>query len=186
MKANFSQIVPYLVAALVMFGVYRRLRRSFGQQLLRPVRMKVRIATLLIIGALLALSAVHSVQFVAAVLTGATAGILLALWGASRTRYIWCENQQYYVPHTYTGIAVTALFVGRLAYRLIQIYGAMHSAKIAGGQAADQVFAPNAAFRSPLTLGLFFVLVGYYVCYYSLVLQKAKQVAAESANAVPT
>jgi hypothetical protein len=186
MKLDFSQIGPLLLAALVMFGVYRRLRRSFGQQLLRPLRMKVRIATLLIIGALLVLSTLHSAQFIAAVLGGATAGILLALWGASRTRYLWIENQQYYVPHTYTGIAVTALFVGRLAYRLIQMYGAMHAAKIAGDQAAQQVFTPNTTFRSPLTLGLFFVLVGYYVCYYSLVLQKAKRVAAESVNAVPT
>jgi hypothetical protein len=186
MKLDFSQIGPFLVAALVMFGVYRRLRRSFGQQQLRPVRMKVRIATLLIIGALLLFSAVHSVQSVAAMLAGVTAGILLAIWGASRTRFLWIETQQYYVPHTYTGIAVTALFLGRFAYRLIQVYGAMHAAKPAGDQAGEQVFATNAMLRSPLTLSLFFVLMGYYVCYYSLLLLKAKRVAAEAVSAVPT
>jgi hypothetical protein len=186
MKLDFSQIGPFLVAALVMFGVYRRLRRSFGQQPLRPVRMKVRIAMLLIIGALLLIGAGHSVQFIVAVLAGATAGILLAIWGASRTRFLWIETQQYYVPHTYTGIAVTALFVGRLAYRLIQVYGAMHAAKSAGDHPAEQVFTPDAMVRSPLTLGLFFVLMGYYVCYYSLVLLKAKRVAAEAVSAVPT
>jgi hypothetical protein len=186
MKLDFSQIGPFLVAALVMFGVYRRLRRSFGQQPLRPVRMKVRIATLLIIGTLLLFGAGHSAQFIFAVLAGATAGILLAIWGAFRTRFLWIETQQYYVPHTYTGIAVTALFVGRLAYRLIQVYGAMHAAKSAGNQAAEQVFTTNAMFRSPLTLGLFFILMGYYVCYYSLVLLKAKRVAAEAVSAVPT
>jgi len=33
--------------------------------------------------------------------------------------------------------------------------------------------------RSPLTLGWFYILVGYYVCYYSIVLWKAKRVTAE-------
>ena len=33
--------------------------------------------------------------------------------------------------------------------------------------------------RSPLTLGIFFVLVGYYVCYYSLVLWKSKHLETE-------
>jgi hypothetical protein len=33
--------------------------------------------------------------------------------------------------------------------------------------------------RSPLTVGLFFVLMGYYVCYYSVVLWKSKRVTAE-------
>jgi hypothetical protein len=186
MKLVFSQIGPFLVAALVMFAVYRRLRRNFGQQLLRPVRMKVRIATLLIIGSLLLFSTGHSLQFVAAALAGAAAGVLLAIWGAARTRYLWIEDQQYYVPHTYTGVAVTALFLGRLVYRLLQVYAATHTARIAGDPAAQQMFTPNAMVRSPLTLGLFFVLVGYYVCYYSLVLLRAKRNAAESVNALPT
>src|ERR1700733_8607600 len=42
MKFDFSQIVAYLTAILVVFLIYRRLRRSFGQQPLRPARMSVR------------------------------------------------------------------------------------------------------------------------------------------------
>ena len=38
-----SQIVPFLLAALVMWSIYRRLRRSFGRQRLRPVQMGIRI-----------------------------------------------------------------------------------------------------------------------------------------------
>jgi hypothetical protein len=33
---------------------------------------------------------------------------------------------------------------------------------------------------------LFFVLVGYYVCYYSLVLRKAKHVAPENVGTAVT
>ena len=42
-----------LLAALVVWLVYRRFRRNFGQQPLRPVAMSVRIVILLIVGCLL-------------------------------------------------------------------------------------------------------------------------------------
>jgi hypothetical protein len=32
MNPDFSQIGPFLLAALVVFGVYRRFRRNFGRQ----------------------------------------------------------------------------------------------------------------------------------------------------------
>jgi hypothetical protein len=48
--------------------------------------------------------------------------------------------------------------------------------------AANQSFNSPAMLRSPLTLGLFFVLVGYYVCYYIVVLRKAKLVPATAAE----
>jgi len=35
MQPDFSQFGPYLVAALVVFAIYRRFRRSFGTPALR-------------------------------------------------------------------------------------------------------------------------------------------------------
>jgi hypothetical protein len=182
MKFDFSQIVPFLIAILVVFAIYRRLRRSFGQQPLRPVRMSVRIALLLVIGCLLLPAAFRSAAFMSAVLAGTVAGVSLGLWGLSRTRFLRVSNQLYYVPHTYTGIAVSLLFLGRLVYRLIQAYGNMHVAHPADADAASQAFAPASMLQSPLTLGLFFVLMGYYVCYYSMVLWKSKRVVAEEVS----
>ena len=182
MKFDFSQIVPYLTAILVVFLIYRRLRRSFGQQPLRPVRMLVRVCLLLFIGCLLLPAAFRSAAFMSAVLLGAVAGVSLAMWGVARTRFLRVSNQLYYVPHTYTGIAVSLLFLGRLVYRLVQVYGNTHVAHPAGAAAADQPFAPTSMLQSPLTVGLFFVLMGYYVCYYSMVLWKSKRVVAEEVS----
>ena len=182
MKFDFSQIVAYLTAILVVFLIYRRLRRSFGQQPLRPARMSVRIVLLLVVGCLLVPAAFRSVAFMSAVLLGTVAGVSLAMWGVARTRFLRVANQLYYVPHTYTGIAVSLLFLGRLVYRLVQVYGNTHAAHPAGAEAANQAFAPTSMVQSPLTLGLFFVLMGYYVCYYSMVLWKSKRVVAEEAS----
>ena len=178
MNFDVSQIGSFLLALLVVFLVYRRFRRNFGQQPLRPVRMRVRTVLLIVIGGLLLPTALRSTAFVAALLGGLVVGIALALWGAARTRFLRAADQLYYVPHTYTGIAVSFLFLGRLVYRLIQMYGDAHAGRVAGLDTASQSFGAG-MLRSPLTLGLFYVLVGYYVCYYSIVLWKATRVTAE-------
>ena len=181
MNFDFSQIVPFSIAILVVFLIYRRLRRSFGQQPLRPVRMQVRIVLLLVVGCLLLPAAFRSAAFMSAVVAGIAAGVALAMWGAARTRFLRVSGQLYYVPHTYTGIAVSLLFLGRLVYRLIQASGNMHAVHAAGADSGSQAFAPASMLQSPLTLGLYFVLMGYYVCYYSMVLWKSKRVVAEEA-----
>jgi len=167
MNANFSQFGAFLLAALVVFAVYRRFRRGFGQQPLRPLRMQLRILLLLMVGCLLLPSAMQSAAFLFAVLAGAAAGVALALWGAAHTRFLRDADGLYYVPHTYTGIAVSLLFVARLAYRLIQVYGS-----------TDQSFTAATMLRSPLTVGMYFVVMGYYVCYYSVILWRSKQAVA--------
>jgi hypothetical protein len=180
MPTDFSQIGPFLIAAVVLFAVYRRFRRNFGQQPLRPVRMRIRIIMLLIVGGILLPIVPRSTPFVAAVVVGLALGVALASWGAARTRFLKVDNQLYYVPHTYTGVAVSLLFLGRLVYRLIQVYAGTNVARGVG--ASTQDYAPAGMLRSPLTLGLFFVLVGYYVYYYSAVLWKSKRVAPDEVS----
>jgi hypothetical protein len=182
MNFDFSKIVPFLIALLVLFVIYRRFRRSFGQQPLRPVRMQVRIVVLLVIGCLLLTAVFRSAAFISAVLAGIVAGVALAMWGAARTRFLRVSGQLYYVPHTYTGIAVSFLFLGRLVYRLVQVTDNAHAMHAAAADSAGQGFAPAGLLQSPLTLGLYFVLMGYYVCYYSMVLWKSKRVVAEEVS----
>jgi hypothetical protein len=121
----------------------------------------------------------RSAAFLSALLAGIAAGVALALWGAQRTRFLKIDHQIYYVPHTYTGIAVSLLFLGRFVYRFAQVYTGMQGINAAGLDSASPAFASAGMLRSPLTVGLFFVVVGYYVCYYSLVLRKSKRVTAE-------
>jgi len=190
MQPDFSQFGPYLIAALVVFAIYRRFRRSFGRQLLRPGRMSARIVLLAIVACALLPLALRSVQFLTAELLGAGLGVSLGLWGAQRTRFVMFRDKLHYVPHTYTGIAVSLLFLGRVVFRLVQVYSAMHAAHAghAGAvNAADPAngFAAPGMVRSPLTVGIFFVLMGYYVCYYSLVLRKSKHLNAADIEVIP-
>jgi hypothetical protein len=179
MQTDFSQIGPFLFAALVVFAVYRRLRRSFGRQELRPGRMMARIVLLTVVGCALTPMALRSAQYLWAELVGAALGIGLGLWGAERTRFLTYGERLHYVPHTYTGIAVSLLFLGRLVFRIVRVYMGAQAAHAANAPDSTQAFAPNSMVRSPLTVGIFFVLVGYYVCYYGLVLWKSKHIKPE-------
>jgi hypothetical protein len=180
MQSDFSQIGPFLFAALIVFAVYRRLRRSFGRQPLRPKRMTVRMVLLTLLVCLLLPAALRSAQFLAAEFAGAALGIGLGVWGARRTRFLMHGGQLYYVPHTYTGIAISLLFLGRLVYRVVQVYGSTHASHAANAVAANAQAsaAPASMLQSPLTVGIFFLLAGYYLYYYGWLLWKSKHVEA--------
>lgn len=162
--ASVQHLWILVVAGLVAFGIYRRFRRNFGRQRLQPTRMGVRMAILGVIGVLLASTAPRSTAFLGAAAGGALVGALLALWAAGRTRFEMHRDQLHYIPHTVTGIAVFSLFVGRMVYRIFELYSA-------GAFAGT---TPPSMMQSPLTLALFFVLIGYYVVYYGRLLWKSK------------
>ena len=171
MPTDFSQIAPLLTAVLVVFFVYRRIRRSIGRQMLSRARLVLRAVVLGLIGALLLPAMGRGWQQFAAASAGLLSGAGLAWWGASQTRFARQNGALYYVPHTLTGVIVALLFIGRLAYRFVQHYAAVHS-----GVANDDYNLYSAAMmRTPLTLGIFYLLVGYYVCYYSWLLYKSRR-----------
>jgi len=179
MHPDYPQYWPFLIAALAVFLIYRRFRRSFGRQLLSPTRMRVRIGILALVGCSLLPAVIVSPRMMGAGIAGLAVGVSLAIWGAQRTRYQNYAGRLHYIPHTYTGIAVSLLFVGRLVFRVLQWNGMNHSEAMVMTGAPTLGFAPSTMVRSPLTFGLLYVLVGYYVCYYALVLRKSRHLSAE-------
>jgi hypothetical protein len=183
MQLDYSRIWPYAIAGLAVLLIYRRFRRSFGRQPMRPRRMLIRIAVLVLLGCTLLPAAFASGQFLLAEVAGAMAGAALGFWGARHTRYATSEGRLHYVPHTYTGVVVSLLFIGRLVYRGVVWYS--QNGEFGGAGAASRGIAPTMV-RSPLTVALIFVVVGYYVCYYAMVLWKSKRISPEDLEAFPT
>jgi hypothetical protein len=183
MPQDYARIWPLLFAALAVFLIYRRFRRTFGRQPVRPLRMTLRMAILTALGLALLPLALKSQELLLVETLCAAAGIALALWGAKRTRYLKIGEQLYYVPHTYTGIAVSLLVVGRIVYRIVQVYSAAHAQGPGMAGASAPAFGPGSMLQNPITVGLFFVLIGYYVCYYSRILWKSKHISAADLEA---
>jgi hypothetical protein len=173
-------VTPILIAALVVWGVYRRVRRSFGRQPVHAARMWLRIAVLTLVGGLfVATSAARSARGFEALIAGLACGAALAALGLRHTRFEVTPEGRFYTPHTYIGLAVTVLFIGRLLYRFLYLSSGANAA--AG---ADPSLA-LAYQRSPLTLGIFAVLIGYYLVFYGGVLFRTRA-AALPASAGPS
>jgi len=171
------------IGLLVAFGLYRRIRRSIG-------RRKVTRAFVLR-GGLSALIAVFLLASIAhdalaghlVLLAGGALGVALgAILGALGLRLAEFEREAgdlYVTTNRYVSVAVVALLVVRIGYRLVVGYGAIGRLGSATGANAT---APKAAgvgaagaapgssglstFQDPLTLGVVGLLFAYYAVTY--------------------
>ena len=165
----------------ILFIIYRRFRRNFGRQKLGRKRLKFRLWVFSILGLLLLLPALFSPLRALATAAGLGIGVGLALWAAKHTRFEKQDDTLYYIPHTYTGMLVTALFLGRLLYRMVVIGPSLFSLFMmdTAGASPGDFGGFSAISHSPLTRALFFILVGYYCYYYWYVLHESEHLKPE-------
>lgn len=160
-------LTTILLAALVVWGIARRMRRTFGRQRVQSARIGIRIGVLAVAGVLV-VATTRNPQGLEAVIAGIVCGAVLGYLGLQHTRFEVTPEGRYYTPHTYIGLAVTALFLGRLAYRFVYLsYGT-------GTMVSPNQNLAAAYQKSPVTLAIFGVLVGYYVLFYSGVLVRTR------------
>ena len=167
-----KQISLILMIAVIGFAIFRRVRRTIGRQPYQPRRMQVRMVVLGIVGAIALLFSFRNIEVGGAMVAGLVGGAALGLFGLRHTKFETTPQGQFYTPHTYIGLFVTLLFLGRLAYRFLIVMPAM--------QAAAQADAnPYASFqKSPLTMAIFGIVIGYYIAYYGAVIREMRKEAA--------
>lgn len=143
-------LVPLLAWRIVV-----RFRRASGRQRLSRYRGPITLTLYSLLVGAVALAnlrdPLHLLGFACALAVGGA----LAAFGLMRTQFEPTRKGLYYTPHRPIGISLAVLFVARLAYRFIEVY--------AIDTAAPRSFAEFA--HSPLTLGAFGLLVGYYSWY---------------------
>ena len=77
----------------------------------------------------------------------------MGLLGLRLTKFETTNEGHFYTPNIYIGVTLSALFIGRMAYRFITNPGMM------SGQ------SQSTPFQSPLTLVILGLTVGYYLVY---------------------
>ena len=161
-------LTPLIVAALVIWGMYRRVRRSFGPQPIRPRALMFRACLFVVIAALILIFLPRIPVLLEAMTGGFVAGLVLGYFGLRHTRFETTERGRVYMPHTYIGLFVTSLFIIRLALRYVSM--AMNPQQYAQGQDIWAAYQ-----RNPLTLAIFGLVVGYYVFYNIGVLRRSRE-----------
>jgi len=168
---------PTLAIALPLLAlaVFARIRRNVGRQRVRPGRMRFRIAFLSLAWLALGFSRRFNPELSGSLLAGTAAGVALAWFALRHTRFEFTDEARYYYPNLYIGLAVSALFISRIIYRLIVLSPAFQAA--AQDDAALRSMSLLYGARTPLTLALLGLVVGYYAAYYSGVLVRSRRAA---------
>ena len=112
----------------------------------------------------------HALQALAG---GLGAGWLLACWAWRQTRLEPTPQGLYYTPHTHLGIALLALFLARIAWRVVEIIWLLPES-----QAGLHAFV-----ASPLTMTVFGLMAGHNTGYaLALFLWRRRVLAAKRAR----
>lgn len=165
-------VTPYLIAGIIVWSLYRRMRRSFGRQRVRDGLMLIRIVIFTVIAVLIAVEIAGDVDVLGTLLAGIASGAVLGAFALRHTKFEITAEGRFYTPHTYIGLGVTALFVGRLLYRFLRMSnGALPAA--AAGQNLAALYE-----HSPFTVAVIGALVGYYVLYYAGIMLRTRPRAA--------
>ena len=159
----------YAFIPLLLWRIYARVRRNIGRQRSKPWRHWFGITLFPLLVAMFALVALHSPLAEGALWGGVAAGVALAIAGLRLTRFERTADGFFYTPNAYIGVGLSLLLVGRVLYRMTQLYGA-NPAVAAGGN-------PDFA-RSPLTLLVFGMVAGYYATYAAGLLRWRGRAAA--------
>jgi hypothetical protein len=143
-----------ILIPVIVWRLYARFRRLVGRQ--RASRVRPWITLTLFPAFIVSLGyAARSDVLALGVLAGTVAaGAALGRYGLGKTRFEATPEGLFYTPHAPLGIALLLLLVGRVAYRVVELTSASPLSAHAGDFA-----------RSPLTLGVFGLLAGYYVAY---------------------
>jgi hypothetical protein len=169
MVITSRQIVPTFIILLVAWRIYSRVRRNIGRQPFKPGRLKVSIVLFSIGAAVFLVANLIFHPLSAAALAGGLAlAVPVALYGLKLTKFEDTPQGKFYTPNTALGVGISALFVGRIAYRFIVLYSVPQF----------QTAQAQPAFRSPLTFFLLGLSAGYFIAYQTGVLVRSHQPAA--------
>lgn len=154
-------------ALLIVFVLYRRIKRSVGYQKFTPRRMRFRMAVLGIIGILLLVAGyMHPILYLADA-AGIACGITLAYFAVRHCTFEWRDQDLYYRTHIWIEMLVLALFSGRIAFRFIFMFSPEGQAMLANDPAQMQQYT-----RDPWTAFVFFIIVAYYIWYFRFLLKE--------------
>ena len=147
-------VIPILFGGLFAWGIYRRVRRNIGQQPLRPRRIMVSIVIFSVISILFLIMSLKQMPLLLGIGGGLLFGVSLGFVGLHLTKFETTDQGHFYTPNTHIGIALSALFIGRMLYR----FWVLRDAATATGHPPP--------FQSPLTFFIFGLIAGYYLVYY--------------------
>lgn len=162
------------ITALIGFMLYRRFKRTVGFQKLTRSRFWFRIILFSLIGCVfLYLGFLHPLNLIADAV-GLVCGLVLSHYAIKHTRIEKREDGWYYSTHLGVQIIVMLLLVARIGYKMLSMYTMSPEAMAAANADPTQQFT-----KDPLTMGVFFVLVSFYIRFFLYLLKQSGKLDSE-------
>ncbi len=166
-----------LIAALIGFSLYRRIRRTVAFQPLKTKRLIVRMILLCVVAGMYLLGLLRYPQHLPYALLGLLAGAVLTYFAIRTTEFEQRGERLFYRPNVWIGTFLIVLFVGRLANRIFEIERQVHSRIAAGQQMYGQPYGTGS---DPFIAVFWFTLVAYYVGYSIFLIRHQKRLRGSS------
>jgi hypothetical protein len=114
-----APVVPILFGGLIVWSIYRRVRRNIGRQKLNPRRAMTSIVILSVFSAVIVGISIslQNMNLLLGIGGGLSLGVLLGFVGLHLTRFETTAEGHFYIPNAHIGVALSILLVGRMAYR---------------------------------------------------------------------
>ena len=163
-----TPVVLVVLVPLIAWRIYSRFKRMIGQQRLTKYRIWIHLALFPALIIVVGLSVISRPILLIWLAMGIAAGLGLGRYGIKTTKFQPELGNLFYTPNAHLGIALSLMFVVRIAYRFFEVYM----------QAANPSMIEFT--RSPLTLLPFGLVTGYYISYtIGLAHWRAKILAAK-------
>jgi hypothetical protein len=166
------QVVPLLIIPYLAWRVYMRVRRNIGRQLFHPGRLKVSIGIFATLAVAFLVYTLPNPLVAAALGGGLVLAVPIALYGIKLTKFEDTPQGKFYTPNTALGIGISALFLGRVGYRILVLYLSPDLRTVAA----------QPPMQSPLTFFLFGLSAGYFIAYQTGVLIRSHKPAPSVGN----
>lgn len=164
-----APVVAAVLAPLVAWRVYSRIKRLTTRQHSRTWRHRTTLVFFPLLLALVLLAAAGNPVALVAMAAGAVAGTGLGMLALGKTVFEQVDDKFYFTPNAPIGAIVALLFIGRMGWRAYEFY-------MNGGALASQEFI-----KSPVTMLVFGILAAYYMTYAVGLLRWRKRTALTEA-----
>ncbi|MFD2616010.1 CcdC protein domain-containing protein [Terrilactibacillus laevilacticus] len=167
--------VVIIIVGLILFSIFRRIRRNIGWQPLNARKLLLRTIMFGIIGLVFFSESIFHPVIIISDVSGIVIGMILSYYSMVVTRFEQREGQWFYFPSTWIGSFVIAIFFGRMIYRVYQLFEMKGTiSQINGVEAKDlQRYYMGDSWAA----GILLIIFSYYISYYIHLLRKQKRLS---------
>ena len=150
-----STLTLLVLGSLITWRVYARFRKLVGRQRLSRYRAPITLSIYSLLSLLVAYAAFEHPVRVLWLAASLLAGLALSIVGIRHTTFEATPGALFYTPNAHLGVVLLALFVARIAYRLVEVYFL----------APSLPRGTTEFMGSPTTVVAFGLLAGYFIGY---------------------